>query len=79
MIDELGTLFFITFLLHFTYGTYILSTAILCFMLVLYAVLVGLDIVHRDDHQKRLIGMFVVTGLLLTEGVIAIFNSNYYA
>ena len=67
------------YLLHYTYGTYILATTLQYIMCFLYFVLCAFPRVHRGDPIKRTVVVMIVSGFLFVQGLIAIFNANWYA
>lgn len=61
-----------------SFASYILVVVFMFLMLIAYTVLVGLNVFHKNDKQKRTVGVTVAAIFLVIFSLIAVCNRNYY-
>ena len=78
-LDEAGLVWFMLFLAHYTFGTYIIVSVIQAVIVAFYIALVGLGVFHQGDTSKRLIGFLAVGVAIGVQGFFVLINPTYYA
>ena len=77
--DEVGVMFFMLWLCHYLYVTYIETVTLQLILMVIYLIMVGFHVIHRGDPIKRTVGVLFSSLLLLAQGYIALTYDNWYA
>ena len=77
-LDGTGLHWMLVFWTIATFASYVLAVIIAFLTLIVFTVMVGMNFIHKEDKQKKTMGVAASSVLLVFLALIPICQKNYY-